>query len=318
MPSCMRFSLLIPTYRRPETLKRCLQSALDQTRPPDELIVITRADDYETKAVASRLFEEASGTGITCLHATVNEPGLINAQNAGLAVATGDIVCFTDDDVVLPPTWLARIEEHFERDSVGAIGGRDRLMYAPPRDEPAQVVGRLTWFGRMIGNHNKIIPGGPRVVDHIKGCNMSFRRILAPSLDPNLIGVDGTELDMCLRIRKAGAEVIYDPGLVVEHYPAPRENVPERETLDAIFGSAHNLAYCVWKHLPLWRRLSFLAYTLIVGQGDCYGLAKFVIRVPRDGAGLAWARLRACISGTVRGIARACSARRQSESGGAA
>ena len=306
----MRFSLIIPTYQRPKALKPCLQSALSQTRLPEELIVVTRVGDDETEKVVASLCEDASWLGIACLHARVHEPGLIKAQNTGLAVATGDIVCFTDDDVVLPPDWITRIEEHFRDESVGAVGGRDRLMYNPPLDEPAEIVGRLAWFGRVIGNHHNVIPGGPRIVDHLKGCNMSFRRSLSPRFDPNLIGVDATELDMCLRVQEAGFDVLYDPGLVVEHYPAARPNLPPRETPPTVSQSAHNLAYCMWKHLPVWRRLVFLAYMLLIGQGDCYGLVKFLVWVRRDGLALAWDKLRASVTGTLRGIARAAGPRR--------
>jgi cellulose synthase/poly-beta-1,6-N-acetylglucosamine synthase-like glycosyltransferase len=305
----MRCSLIIPSYLRPQSLQRCLLSALAQTRPPDELIVVTRVGDEASEQVVAGLRETASASGIALIHARVRPPGLVNAQNAGLAEATGDIVSFTDDDVALPPDWLARVQKHFADESIGAVGGRDRLMYDPPLDEPAQVVGRLAWYGRMTGNHHLVLPGGPREVDHLKGCNMSYRRRLSPRLDPNLIGVDGTELDLCLRIREAGFRVIYDPALVVEHYPAPRPNLPQRMTPVTSLQSAHNLAYTLWRRLPWWRRVVFLAYMLAIGQGDCYGLVKLLVQARRDGLRLAWRKFSGSVRGTLRGVARAAGAR---------
>ncbi len=56
----------------------------------------------------------------------VREPGVVAAYNRGLDTATGDVVCFTDDDAAPHADWIERIERAFGEDAaLGGMGGRD-------------------------------------------------------------------------------------------------------------------------------------------------------------------------------------------------
>ena len=44
----MKITVLIPTYRRPKDLGRCLEALQKQTRPADEVLVVVRNTDAET------------------------------------------------------------------------------------------------------------------------------------------------------------------------------------------------------------------------------------------------------------------------------
>ena len=169
----MNITVIVPTYRRPKDLERCLEALKQQARLAEEVVVTVRDSDDETWQ-----FLEKFDRGLLAFRTvTVKVAGVIAAMNSGLEVSKGDIIAFIDDDAVPHNDWLARIEAHFlADDSVGGLGGRD-IMYEGNQlvEGEKEIVGKIQWFGRMIGNHHIGI-GKPREVDILKGVNMSFRR----------------------------------------------------------------------------------------------------------------------------------------------
>ncbi len=88
----MKVSVIIPSYRRPDYLKRCINALLNQSISPYEIIVVLREEDEESKMVVSEFKNSLIKT------AFVREAGVLIAMNKGLEEATGDIIAFTDDD----------------------------------------------------------------------------------------------------------------------------------------------------------------------------------------------------------------------------
>ena len=147
----MRISVVIPTWRRPGALERCLEGLAHQDRPADEVILVVRSDDEETKKLA----EHKRHGPLRLTVATVSQPGVVAALNQGLEAASGEAVAFTDDDTVPRRDWLARIERHLAADQrLGGLGGRDWL-HPPSGEEDSKTVGKLRWYGRMVGNHHR-------------------------------------------------------------------------------------------------------------------------------------------------------------------
>jgi len=277
----MRISVAIPTWRRADALARCLEGLERQGRKPDEVIVIVREDDAESRNVVA----EHGGT-LNVTMATVQEPGLVAALNRGLEAATDGVVAFTDDDTVPRVDWLERIERNFTEDPrLGGLGGRDWLH--PPSKEADQVmVGQLRWYGRMVGNHHLGV-GPPRPVDLLKGANMSYRldALNGGRVDGRLRAAEvHTEIDLCLRIRQPGWKIVYDPAVAVDHYPAPRVEDDSRvgpvgATLEHVI---HNETYLVLKWQPWLRRLAALVYWFVVGSRTAPGLLLLVERLGRE------------------------------------
>jgi glycosyltransferase involved in cell wall biosynthesis len=266
----MTISVLIATYGRREYLEGCVKSLFEQSRLPDEIILVTREGDGDTEEYAERLPATAP-PGMAILHARVTEPGVLVANRAGLPLATGDILCFIDDDAAARTCWLASIERLFsEHADVGAIGGRD-LQHTVNGivDEPAGVVGCIRWYGRILGNHHRRWPG-VHEVDSLKGCNMAYRRPLVRGFDEGILGhAHYYEMDLCFAVRHAGYKVLFDGDLVVDHYVNAPRFLPGSKPADSgkrldpdwFFFMHHNRVYVMMKNLPASRRLVFLAYT---------------------------------------------------------
>lgn len=269
----MKLSVIVPSYRRPDHLRRCLTAILGGTRLPDELLVVVRESDAESRALVDQM-AQAEGRDIV-RPVLVGEPGQIAAMNRGVEESAGDIICFTDDDTEPATDWLERLEAGYRDPSVVAVGGRDRVAGSPDT-EPAERVGLLTWYGRLIGEHHRGCDGLRRV-DHLKGANMSFRRAALPPFDSVLYRAAAVlnDTDACLGARRHGI-LLYDPEAVVDHYPADRRDGVGRNVDDpeVVCADSHNLVYCLLKHLPWWARPAFLVYTFAIGQGACLGLAK--------------------------------------------
>ncbi|RUT07882.1 glycosyl transferase [Dulcicalothrix desertica PCC 7102] len=277
----MKITVVIPTYRRPQDLKRCLEALQNQNRRPEQVLVVVRDTDAETWT-----FLESFALGNLPLRIlTVRVTGVIAAMNLGLDAAFGDIIAFTDDDAAPHTDWLERIEATFLSDSrIGAVGGRDFMYYGSVLQDynthpgASDIVGRLQWFGRVIGNHH-IGSGEAREADVLKGVNVSYRANAINKLrfDERLLGTGAQvhfELAFCLTLKRAGWKLIYDPSIAVDHFPAQRFDEDKRNTFNKIatINLAHNETLILLEHLSPIRKLIYLLWAVLIGTRDAYGI----------------------------------------------
>jgi GT2 family glycosyltransferase len=276
----VKLTVLVPTYRRPADLSRCLLALEAQERRPDQVVVIAREDDLDTRGLmASRrpepLLLQIVPTGL---------PGQVAALNAGLRAAAGDIVAILDDDTAPWPDWLQRIEAHFARNPrLGGLGGRDMILadWFEPVLETSHV-GRISWYGRWVGQAHRG-SGPPREVDLVKGCNMSFRReaIRGIWFDRRLKGEGAqwfNDAAFSLAVKRAGWQVIYDPAVRVDHYLGERPEGDEREsqTPTDVYGVVYNETLILLEHFSPIRRAALLGFGLAVGTRRAPGLLQWV------------------------------------------
>jgi FkbM family methyltransferase len=221
----------------------------------------------------------------------VSAEGQVASCNAGVEAAIGDIIAITDDDAVPRPDWLKRIEMHFAIDAqVGAVGGRDWVHLGNDVVGGSErVVGRVQWFGGVVGNHHLGV-GPPRFVDALKGANMSFRTSAVRGLrfDQRLLG-DGAQVNndlaFSLAVRRSGWGILYDPRVAVDHYPASRHDADQRGhySPESLRHAAHNYTLTLLDHLSPGRRVVFLIWAVLVGSRAHYGIAQCMRFMPAEG-----------------------------------
>lgn len=301
----MKITVIIPTYCRTHDLARCLEALQQQTQLPDQVVVVVRDTDAQTWT----FLESNKNFCLRLQTVMVKVPGVIAAMNAGLDAAIGDIIAFTDDDAAPHKDWLQRIEAHYESDSrIGAVGGRDWVYQGNQLlDGAKEVVGRLQWFGRVIGNHHLGV-GEPREVDVLKGVNVSYRRsaIALLRFDERMRGTGAQvhfELAFCLALKRAGWKLIYDPHVAVNHYPAQRFDEDQRNKFNdiALINAVHNETLALLEHMKPVQRTVFGVWAILVGTRDALGFVQLLRLLPREGT-LAVAKWFASIRGRWEGF----------------
>lgn len=270
-------SVVIPTYRRPEELRRCLAGLAQQSLPPAQIIVVRRVGDLETGAVTSESAHPAF------VDVVVTEGGVLAAMGAGLAEAQTDIVAFVDDDAVPRRDWLKALVRHFDDPKVGGVGGRD-VVRTSASEHPTLDVGRITRWGKLIGNHHRGA-GEPRRVMVLKAAGMAFRPS-ALVLPDGLRGAGAQthfEVGMSLSALRRGWHLIYDPTAVVDHDAAQRFDADQRArpAPAAVHDAAYNLVTCLLREAPelFWRRAAF---GLLVGDRRVPGLLRAAVALLRN------------------------------------
>jgi glycosyltransferase involved in cell wall biosynthesis len=267
-------TIVIPTFRRPESLSRCLNSIAQQELPADEILVMVQDRDYETLNLVKNL-------GVT--FKKIESPGIIFAIQSSLAFITTDLVAFIDDDVTLPTDWVAKAKSAFsETLKIGALGGTDIQRNFKLKDRIK--VGEISAYGKLIGNHH-LASGLKRSVDFLKGCNMVMRTQIAKNYSPvfNLLRGQGAQvgndLVFSLSSRINGYETIFDPEFYVYHHVEPRKESSQRNELNEIERSdlVHNILLIKLTFAWKFMRAIVLIFQVFIGDREVPGLMKSLL-----------------------------------------
>lgn len=106
---CPDVSVVVPTWRRPAMLERCLQALMRQTLVPQrfEIVVCDDGPDEATREVVERIADAHLARGLTVRYLPVKATqGPASARNAGWRHARGETIAFTDDDTIPDERWL--------------------------------------------------------------------------------------------------------------------------------------------------------------------------------------------------------------------
>ena len=208
----MDISLIICTRNRCQQLRLCLEAvSCIEFKRDWELIVVDNGSTDQTSSVVHNI---ASTAFVAVTYVNEQRPGLANAHNAGLAVATGEVVAFTDDDCYPATDFLEQIWYAFEDSSVGYVTGR--IILHDPTDYPA-VINECTV--------SQTFPAGSFVqAGQVQGANMAFRRaalLVIGGFDP-LFGpgalFNAEDADAASRVSALGWKGRYCPEVLVRHH----------------------------------------------------------------------------------------------------
>jgi glycosyltransferase involved in cell wall biosynthesis len=200
------FSVIIPTYSRPEQLAACLQAiaALDYPRDRFEVIVV---DDGSPEPPVD-IVESFSGI-IDVKLLTQTNAGPAAARNAGAAGARGDYLVFTDDDCLPDSQWLRAYAGQFSITPLSIVGGR--TLNALPHNlfsaASQSVIDAVYRYFNMAGQplffatNNLAMPAAS--FRQLAGFNEQFRT--------------SEDRELCDRWTQNGYRMIYAPQAVCHH-----------------------------------------------------------------------------------------------------
>jgi GT2 family glycosyltransferase len=265
----MNVTLIIVTLGRPLAVERCLKQLHEQVEPIHQIIVVDGDDNEEARPVVARYpdvlyVRNPNGFG-----------RMTGSRNLGLLHATGDIIAYIDDDAYAHPEYGREIAAPYADPTVGAVGGRALNGVLGEESRGVDRVGRFSSFGDVEGyfgaDTGKMIE-----VDHLIGCNMSFRAEILGELGgfhEFYPGFTSTyeEADLCMRIKKLGYRIMFNPKAVVDHEGAPRR-VGKRFDAPYLFRVTRNHATMMVRNNGLvhplpWKFLAMMMGTQVVKLG---------------------------------------------------
>jgi GT2 family glycosyltransferase len=211
----MELNVIIATYNR-ESCLRAFLSVLNRQVCPEtlnwKLIVVDNNSSDATRQVVAEFSANAPDR-----FQYIFEPrqGKSIALNAGVRIATGDILVFTDDDCIPDPYWLANIASEFTKDeTLAVLGGRVELYNKS--DRPVTI--RDFPDRALIDTSDKLFL-------YLVGANMAVRRPvfdLVGNFDPFLgpgsrLGAVMEDLDFLYRAFRQGLKMLYSPEVRLFH-----------------------------------------------------------------------------------------------------
>ena len=227
-------SVIIATRNRAALLAEALDALSKQRWPRDrfEIIVADNGSTDDTRTLVVSVARRADVPAVRYLYVT--EPGKSHAVNAALTCARGDLLAFTDDDVVPEPAWIERISAAFNETDADFVAGRilPRWEVAPPWWVSRALYGALSVLDN--GDARLTIGAGSRDDVMAQGGNMAVRATVIArigGLRTDLGSLQGTfrtgeDHEFFLRMRNAGCRGTYEPTAVVRHWVARERLTP--------------------------------------------------------------------------------------------
>jgi glycosyltransferase involved in cell wall biosynthesis len=207
-------SAVICTRNRPELLQAAAASVLANTYPEFDLVVIDQSDNQRTAEIVRKLAEAHSNVR----YVRCPTPGVSRGRNLGVATTTGELVAFTDDDCVVAPDWIERINAAFAGDPradmlfgqvlrPSGTDDSDGILPTLEFEEYRHIgkPGRFRMFG-MTAN----FAGRRRVFDVVGGFD--------EQLGPGGPLYSGEDFDFQYRAFLAGMTTALRPDVKVDHY----------------------------------------------------------------------------------------------------
>ena len=222
-----RVTVVIATCDRARQLASCLDSLTRLAYPAFDVVVVDNApSDESTRDLVEGRFGEHSNIRY------VREPraGVSNARNVGARMGRGDIVAFTDDDVVVHRLWLKALVRGFADPRVTCVTG----LTLPGRLETAAEQAFEEYGSMSLGFERCVYDrdrhrGRTRLYPYSAGIfgasnNAAFRRAdflrrggFDLTLGPGTPAGGAEDLDAFLAVILAGERIVYDPRAMVRH-----------------------------------------------------------------------------------------------------
>ncbi len=223
-----KISVIIPTTR--DTVFDLLNSIASVKYPKNRMEVIVLVDRNELIYRKLDKLESSHNKPRFLIDFSQKRRGRCRVKNIGASLASGDILFFFDDDVIIrDPLYFKRIVNDFSSHTIAAVGAREVKLH-PKGSFKRFIERKLVEYG-FIG---KILPLGevvsafdailskPIEVDILPGCNWAvraevFREVGGFDESYDIGTAYREETDLQIRIKKAGYRLLFEPRTFVIH-----------------------------------------------------------------------------------------------------
>lgn len=251
-------TIVIPTLNRDGFLINALRDFVEQDHRPLEILVVDQSAE-----VPEDVQELASAHPELISYHRPAFRGLLKARNYGWQHARYDAIIYTDDDIRCDPDFVTKHLEALSRPNVSMVAGGLDEPYTGRQDGPPTGV-----FDRMTATP---IPGftpqGSFDVDHVPGGNFSMWREVAEGAGGFDEALDYgaalyEELELCLRVGKAGARLIYSGDARLTHLAAPSGGCRVEDVGRYMRSLVHNRTIVIRRNLRAPEQLSAFSHLL--------------------------------------------------------
>lgn len=219
-------NVLIATRNGGQWIGLCLDSYL-KLQPPSggyKIIIVDNGSSDHSAAIIKSYQDKLPITLLYCA-----TPGRNRAFNVALPHLEGDLVVFSDDDVIISPGWLGAYEEaaaHYPEIDVFAGQVRHHWQKKPPKWLVEMAAEGRAYAGTRIDRRD-----GPIEATQVKGSNFMVRRaVLARFPLDETIGPDGTrnyatgsETSLLRSMEQAGISFRFVAAACVQHIVRPHQ-----------------------------------------------------------------------------------------------
>lgn len=206
----MKVSIIIPTHKRQDELKRCLASLGLQRYPKAdfEVIVVEDGLNYHASYVIDEIKEKYK---INIIYTKQPKKSPAAARNKGIKLAEGQIIGFIDDDAIASQDWIGNAIRYFQDDNVAGLEGKiisEQILPNPFSDTMENLKGGIYKTCNIF--YRK------QILDEVGGFNEAFS------------GAFREDADLAFRVLKRGYKIVFSPDLLVMHKFSPGFIVPFR------------------------------------------------------------------------------------------
>lgn len=260
---------IIPTRNRPKDLSRAVKSLCVQSKFPDELIIVDQSlDDLSFRAV-NIIMSKYKQIKLIYIHDS-RILGLVDAKRVAVKHASGDIVCFLEDDIILEPDYLKQIENGFnlKPDMIGCSG----VITNPPKNSYVYkflfVIFHRGIFKdkRIVVNRNFSRPDNDLIEsDMLSGGLSAWRREVFDKIEFDILNDFHMFEDIDFSTRVAnhfGNRLFINPNARLAHYFSPIN----RDVLDKKQRRKVKECFTFYKKRKDWPHAAISFYWLLLGM----------------------------------------------------
>lgn len=211
-------SVVIPCHGRAVSLERAVRSVLASADRLDGLVEVILVDDASPEPILDALRGHLDDPRVRYLRHETNR-GPAAARNTGIAAARFEVVLFTDDDVVVAPSWIERLGRYLTDAPrrVAGVGGRVRAL-------GSDLVSRYFEYHRILDPFR--LPDG-RVLYVVTACCGYRRHVLREvgGFDEDVKAPGGEDPGLAFKVTGAGYQlhVVEDAWVQHDFRPGIRE-----------------------------------------------------------------------------------------------
>lgn len=245
-------SIIIPNKDEKEALKTCLDSIFEKTTYQNYEILII--ENNSTTEEIFHYYKELSKNPRIRLLRWKKEFNYAAINNYGVRHAKGDYLLFLNNDVkVIHPEWLTEMLGVCQRKEVGAVGAK--LLYP---DNTIQHAGCVVGLGGIAGHLFVDMPANRTGYLHkasllqdlsavTAACMMMKKEVFIQAGEfTEELSVAFNDVDLCLKVRKEGYLIVYDPYVELYHMESKTRGAEDSKEKVRRFQTEIEYMRCHW------------------------------------------------------------------------